>query len=677
MSRSRSSAATRRCGRASGSSPSGCCCVLGLSYYARARIGVQRWRRLHRFAALAWLLGLVHALGEGTDAGQRVVPGDDRDRGGRARAGAAGLAPRRFAAPYRTRPMRRRTTSAARVSAPAATPPAADRRRALARAPPRGAAPRARGASGASVAALAVALFARRVRDRVRAARLRARSRAAPAPRGDALRSLASKVDSAGESSSSPATAPRAHPAREAGSSAAESGRLHRASSEHLRHGIGTSAQNRAPSSSTGRKHRAWRLRGEDVAVVSRQVEAIEEFECFGVALRGARRRRRARAGSAAGRGRLAQGATLLSWHARFSRFLPDSELSRLNRDPRQTVPVRPLMARLARAVRDAPARASGGLVDGTLVGRDRARRLPPRARAGRRARCDARPGAAPPRGRAGAGCPLARARGGPRRRGRSPARRALEARQRRPRQGPVRGRARARRWRPTRASRSTAPAISLLGGAGAGTLRPVEVASPFDGRHDPHVRARARRRGDERHRPAQLARRGAGAPAHHLLDPATGRPAFTGVVQVTALAPTRARRGDQSEGGAAERSSARPPLAAARRRDRVRRRRHRVVASRRASVTASPSSGGARRPLTAGVRTPNSRDAELLGQLLGGHRPREEVTLPGLTAEGGRCSMTASVSMPSATTFRPRLRARSSVERTIASARAGPRGCR
>jgi methionine sulfoxide reductase heme-binding subunit len=44
--------------------------VLGLSYYARARIGVQRWRSLHRFAALAWLLGLAHSLGEGTDAGQ-------------------------------------------------------------------------------------------------------------------------------------------------------------------------------------------------------------------------------------------------------------------------------------------------------------------------------------------------------------------------------------------------------------------------------------------------------------------------------------------------------------------------------------------------------------------------------------------------------------------------------
>jgi sulfoxide reductase heme-binding subunit YedZ len=44
--------------------------ALGLSYYFRARIGVARWRTLHRFTALAWLLGLVHSLGEGSDAGQ-------------------------------------------------------------------------------------------------------------------------------------------------------------------------------------------------------------------------------------------------------------------------------------------------------------------------------------------------------------------------------------------------------------------------------------------------------------------------------------------------------------------------------------------------------------------------------------------------------------------------------
>jgi sulfoxide reductase heme-binding subunit YedZ len=44
--------------------------LLGLSYYARRRIGAARWRKLHRFTALAWLAGLAHALGEGTDAGQ-------------------------------------------------------------------------------------------------------------------------------------------------------------------------------------------------------------------------------------------------------------------------------------------------------------------------------------------------------------------------------------------------------------------------------------------------------------------------------------------------------------------------------------------------------------------------------------------------------------------------------
>jgi sulfoxide reductase heme-binding subunit YedZ len=43
--------------------------ALGLSYYFRARIGVARWKVLHRFTALAWVLGLAHSLGEGTDAG--------------------------------------------------------------------------------------------------------------------------------------------------------------------------------------------------------------------------------------------------------------------------------------------------------------------------------------------------------------------------------------------------------------------------------------------------------------------------------------------------------------------------------------------------------------------------------------------------------------------------------
>ena len=45
--------------------------ILGLSYYVRGRIGPQRWRKLHRFTALAWVLGIVHSLGAGTDAGAR------------------------------------------------------------------------------------------------------------------------------------------------------------------------------------------------------------------------------------------------------------------------------------------------------------------------------------------------------------------------------------------------------------------------------------------------------------------------------------------------------------------------------------------------------------------------------------------------------------------------------
>lgn len=43
--------------------------LLGLSYYARARIGVSRWRAVHRLTIVAWALAVIHALGAGTDAG--------------------------------------------------------------------------------------------------------------------------------------------------------------------------------------------------------------------------------------------------------------------------------------------------------------------------------------------------------------------------------------------------------------------------------------------------------------------------------------------------------------------------------------------------------------------------------------------------------------------------------
>jgi sulfoxide reductase heme-binding subunit YedZ len=43
--------------------------LLGLSYYARRRIGAPRWRKLHRLTSVAWLAGIVHSLGEGSDVG--------------------------------------------------------------------------------------------------------------------------------------------------------------------------------------------------------------------------------------------------------------------------------------------------------------------------------------------------------------------------------------------------------------------------------------------------------------------------------------------------------------------------------------------------------------------------------------------------------------------------------
>ncbi len=57
----------------------------------------------------------------------------------------------------------------------------------------------------------------------------------------------------------------------------------------------------------------------------------------------------------------------LLRWHTRFSRFDPASELSRLNADPRETVPVSALMARFVSAALEQAAR-TGGLLDPTLL---------------------------------------------------------------------------------------------------------------------------------------------------------------------------------------------------------------------------------------------------------------------------------------------------------------------
>jgi sulfoxide reductase heme-binding subunit YedZ len=42
--------------------------ALGLTYYARDRIGAARWRKLHRFIAAFWVLAIVHTIGAGSDA---------------------------------------------------------------------------------------------------------------------------------------------------------------------------------------------------------------------------------------------------------------------------------------------------------------------------------------------------------------------------------------------------------------------------------------------------------------------------------------------------------------------------------------------------------------------------------------------------------------------------------
>ena len=60
--------------------------------------------------------------------------------------------------------------------------------------------------------------------------------------------------------------------------------------------------------------------------------------------------------------------AYLLAFDRRLSRFRPDSELSRLNADPRETVPASALLRAAIRAGLWA-AEATGGLVDPTLVG--------------------------------------------------------------------------------------------------------------------------------------------------------------------------------------------------------------------------------------------------------------------------------------------------------------------
>ena len=264
-------------------------------------------------------------------------------------------------------------------------------------------------------------------------------------------------------------------------------------------------------------------------------VEAVERFPCFGgtcaVLVTGSGPAGTPReAAVKAKRG-------LLAWHEQFSRFAPDSELSRLNRDPRETVPVSPVMARFVEAGLSAAA-MTGGLVDPTLVGALN--------RVGYAEHFDAVPVAlpralalAPPRSPAGAS--------------RTAAWRQIDVDRRaetvtRPlgvqldSGGIVKGMF--GDILATVLGRHESFAIDAAGdvrfGGTAALLRPIQVASPFD-ESMLHVfdlvQGAAATSG--------IGKRSwldpDGRPAHHLLDPATGRPAFTGIVQVTALAPSAA----------------------------------------------------------------------------------------------------------------------------------------
>ncbi len=261
--------------------------------------------------------------------------------------------------------------------------------------------------------------------------------------------------------------------------------------------------------------------------------EAIQQFRCFGgsCAVLVAGSGPAGTAVDAAARVR----RRLLAWHDQFSRFESDSELSRLNRDPRREVPVSPTMARfVATAVRAAG--ATGGLVDPTLVaelgragyradftesslGLSRALSLAPARVAARpRSPGDWKSVQADPAARTVTRPPGVQLDSGGIFKGMCGDMLAS-----------VLG---------AHASFAVDAAGDVRFGGVAQWRRPVRVVSPFDGsllHVFELVQGAAATSG--------IGRRSwlddDGRPAHHLLDPATGRPAFTGVVQVTALAPT------------------------------------------------------------------------------------------------------------------------------------------
>ena len=217
--------------------------------------------------------------------------------------------------------------------------------------------------------------------------------------------------------------------------------------------------------------------------------------------------------------------------HAGLTRFEPGSELSRLNADARSAVPASPLLLALARAVGLA-GELSGGLVDATRLsaleaaGYARSREpAPPDALAAALARAPTTAPARPdPEGRWRLVTTDASGRV------RRPPGVRLDG------GGLVKGLA--ADLLAGDLARHGAYAVDCGGDLRVGGApRRLLVADPFGGEpvHELTLAQAAATSGIGR----RAWRDGGGRPAHHLVDPATGRPAWTGVVQATALAPT------------------------------------------------------------------------------------------------------------------------------------------
>ncbi len=230
---------------------------------------------------------------------------------------------------------------------------------------------------------------------------------------------------------------------------------------------------------------------------------------------------------------RLADGihARIETLEAALSRFRPGSELNALNSDPRRAVPVSPLLRRTVAAARWADER-SGGLVDATLLGELERHGYEDSWDASRRADLDAALAAAPPR---------------------RPAR-------------PARGRGEERFRIDAEGRVARAPGVRLdPGGIAKGMAADLAAASlpagvryaiscggdvAVGGREPWQVAVRSARGDAEVHRlrvrsggvatsgiAARIWQRPDGSYAHHVIDPATGRPAWTGLVAATAVA--------------------------------------------------------------------------------------------------------------------------------------------